>query len=93
MIKLYKILSALLLIHFALAQSNNIEFRSTWVITWDHIYSNADPGQNIAKIIQIMDDHETANMNAVIFQVRQSGTAYYESSYEPWGYYSGYLYP
>ena len=32
-------------------------------------------------------------MNAVIFQVRQSGTAYYESSHEPWGYYSGYQYP
>jgi hypothetical protein len=32
-------------------------------------------------------------MNAVIFQVRQSGTAYYQSSYEPWGYYAGYQYP
>ena len=40
-----------------------------------------------------MDDHVDANMNAVIFQVRQGGTAYYESSYEPWGYYAGYQYP
>ena len=40
-----------------------------------------------------MDDHVDANMNAVIFQVRQGGTAYYESSYEPWGYYAGYQNP
>ena len=43
--------------------------------------------------IKIMDDHVDANMNAVIFQVRQGGTAYYHSSYEPWGYYAGYQYP
>jgi uncharacterized lipoprotein YddW (UPF0748 family) len=95
MIKIFKSLLILpiFIIQLAFAQLNNIEFRASWVITWDHIYSNADPGQNIAKIIQIMDDHKAANMNAVIFQVRQSGTAYYESSYEPWGYYSGYQYP
>ncbi len=75
------------------AQTNNVEFRAVWVITWDHINPYDDPGRNIARIIKIMDDHKAANMNAVIFQVRQSGTAYYESSYEPWGYYSGYQYP
>ena len=32
-------------------------------------------------------------MNAVIWQVRQSGTAYYNSSYEPWGRYAGYQDP
>ena len=37
-----------------------------------------------------MNNHSLANMNAVIFQVRQGGTAYYESDYEPWGYYAGY---
>ena len=40
-----------------------------------------------------MENHTQANMNAVIFQVRQGGTSYYESSYEPWGYYAGYSYP
>ena len=37
-----------------------------------------------------MNNHSIANMNAVIFQVRQGGTAYYSSNYEPWGYYAGY---
>ena len=72
---------------------NNEEFRSTWVITWNHIDRNKNPGQNMNTVRTIMDNHEAANMNAVIFQVRQSGTAYYESSHEPWGYYSGYNYP
>lgn len=75
------------------AQNENSEFRATWVITWEHIDRYKVPGQNMQTIRSIMDDHVMANMNAVIFQVRQSGTAYYESSYEPWGYYSGYQYP
>ena len=75
------------------AQQANNEFRATWVITWEHIDQNKNPGQNMEKIRKIMEDHKAANMNAVIFQVRQSGTAYYQSSYEPWGYYAGYQYP
>jgi uncharacterized lipoprotein YddW (UPF0748 family) len=73
--------------------SQNEEFRATWVITWDHINRYETPWQNLERVAKIMDDHADANMNAVIFQVRQSGTAYYQSSYEPWGYYSGYQYP
>ena len=69
-----------------MATPPNDEFRATWVITWDHINRYEMTGQNIERVAQIMDDHVDANMNAVIFQVRQSGTAYYQSSYEPWGY-------
>ena len=73
--------------------SQNEEFRATWVITWGHINRYETPWKNLERVAKIMDDHADANMNAVIFQVRQSGTAYYQSSYEPWGYYSGYQYP
>ena len=76
-----------------LSGTGNEEFRSTWVITWNHIDRSKNPGQNMNTVQTIMDNHVAANMNAVIFQVRQSGTAYYESSHEPWGYYSGYQYP
>ncbi|MBL51682.1 MAG: hypothetical protein CMG57_06970 [Candidatus Marinimicrobia bacterium] len=87
------IIYSVITLSLSLALPNNTEFRSTWVITWDHInrYENAD--QNMDRVIKIMDDHVDANMNAVIFQVRQGGTAYYHSSYEPWGYYAGYQYP
>ncbi len=65
---------------------DNEEFRATWVITWEH---NCDS----TTIKQILDNHVKANMNAVLFQVRQGGTAYYPSSYEPWGFYADYSDP
>ncbi len=76
----------LCLCSWIIAQENNQEFRATWVITWEH---NCDS----VKIKSILDNHQKANMNAVLFQVRQGGTAYYPSSYEPWGYYVNYTDP
>ena len=78
---------------FANATPLDREFRATWVITWEYISSSQNAEQTMARIDEIMDNHATANMNAVLFQVRQSGTAYYNSSYEPWGYYAGYEHP
>ena len=73
--------------------SDNTEFRATWVITWDLINRYRTADQNKATARQIMDDHVKANMNAVLWQARQSGTAYYESDYEPWGAYAGKKHP
>ena len=69
------------------------EFRATWVITWEYIRASQSSAETMNRIDEIMDNHVAANMTAVLFQVRQSGTAYYESSYEPWGYYTGYENP
>jgi uncharacterized lipoprotein YddW (UPF0748 family) len=71
------------------SQTDNAEFRATWVITWEHISGSSDVETNKARVRKILDNHQKANMNAVLWQVRQSGTAYYNSSYEPWGYYAG----
>ncbi|NQU28532.1 MAG: family 10 glycosylhydrolase, partial [Candidatus Marinimicrobia bacterium] len=71
------------------SQTGNTEFRSTWVITWEHIHSSWTAEQNKTRVREILDNHKAANMNAVLWQARQSGTAYYNSSYEPWGYYAG----
>jgi uncharacterized lipoprotein YddW (UPF0748 family) len=79
---------ALLFSSIAFAQ-NNQEFRSTWVITWEHINRFENAEQNKARVREILDNHKKANMNAVLWQARQSGTSYYNSSYEPWGYYAG----
>ena len=81
------------LIGYLQANPENEEFRATWVITWNHIDRNKNTAENISHLQQIINDHKTANMNAIIFQVRQSGTAYYSSAYEPWGYYAGYQDP
>lgn len=76
-----------------LLAGSNDEFRATWVITWHHINSAWTAEQNKAQVRKILDNHKKANMNAVLWQCRQSGTAYYDSDYEPWGYYAGYSYP
>ncbi len=72
---------------------NNQEFRATWVITWNLIDTDLSTWRNEALDRTIIENHKRANMNAVLWQVRQGGTAYYQSSYEPWGYYAGYRYP
>ncbi len=69
--------------------ANNQEFRSAWVVTWEYLDANLSTDQAKSKIRKILDNMKSANMNAVLWQVRQSGTAYYQSSYEPWGYYAG----
>lgn len=75
------------------AQSNNTEFRSTWVITWEYISSSGTVEQKKQRIRNILDQHKRANMTSVLWQVRQAGTAYYNSSFEPWGSYAGGTYP
>ena len=89
----HKILFFYVLSIFANSMPLDREFRSTWVITWEYISPSQNAEQTMARIDEIMDNHADANMNAVLFQVRQSGTAYYNSSYEPWGYYTGYENP
>jgi uncharacterized lipoprotein YddW (UPF0748 family) len=93
-ILIYQILSLISFGTVALsAQTNNEEFRSTWVITWEYISSGSSVEQNKTRIREIMDNHVEANMTSVLFQIRQGGTAYYNSSYEPWGSYAGSSYP
>ncbi len=87
------ILFILLLPFLIFGQTDNQEWRSTWVVTWEYINSGSSVETNKARCRQILDNHVTANMNAVLWQARQSGTAYYNSSYEPWGYYAGNSYP
>ncbi len=92
-IKYYLSLFVLLFLSTINAQENNQEFRATWVITWEYLNPASSIEVNKARIREILDNHKKANMTSVLFQVRQSGTAYYQSSYEPWGYYAGYSYP
>ncbi len=87
------LLFPLLLFNNSIAQQNNNEFRANWVITWEYISSSGTVDQKKAKIRQILDEHVAGNFNSVLWQVRQSGTAYYNSSYEPWGSYAGGSYP
>ncbi len=62
------------LIGYLQANPQNEEFRATWVITWDHIDRNKNTAQNISHLQQIINDHKTANMNAMLFQEREAQT-------------------
>ncbi len=71
------------------AGNANEEFRATWTITWHQYWSGATVDQLKARTREIIDNHKKANMNAVLWHVRQGGTCYYPSQYEPWGSYIG----
>ena len=86
------IIAILMLTQIAMAGKSE-EFRALWVVTWEHINRYKTAEENKANVRKILDQMKAANMNAVLWQARQSGTAYYNSSYEPWGYYAGYQYP
>jgi uncharacterized lipoprotein YddW (UPF0748 family) len=76
-----------------IAKDVNDEFRATWVITWEYMSGSRSTSENMARIRHILDEQQKANMNAVLWQVRQGGTSYYISTNEPWGPYTGYKDP
>ncbi|MGH7670612.1 MAG: glycoside hydrolase family 10 protein, partial [Gemmatimonadaceae bacterium] len=64
------------------------EFRGVWVATVDNIDWPSEPGlsttEQKAELTAILDRAAALHLNAVIFQVRPSADALYESKLEPW---------
>ncbi|MBN2089704.1 family 10 glycosylhydrolase [candidate division KSB1 bacterium] len=87
--KQFFLLCSILLFVQVIFGRNNQEFRATWVVTWESIDATKDTEANKANVRKILDDHVAANMNAVLWQCRQNGAAYYQSSFEPWGEHAG----
>ncbi len=71
----YVILFFTILISLVSTSPLEKEFRGTWVITWEYITASQSADETMNRIDQIMNNHVAANMNAVFFQVRQSGTS------------------
>src|SRR5690625_3242652 len=67
------------------------EFRGVWVATVANIDWPSRPGltvqQQREELIRLLNRAAALNFNAVIFQVRPSADAFYDSPYEPWSYY------
>ncbi|MFW6069870.1 MAG: glycoside hydrolase family 10 protein [bacterium] len=59
-----------------------VEFRGLWVtrFNWTSATAPASP----ATIDRIVDDAASAGFNAILFQVRGTADAYYDSPLEPW---------
>ena len=67
------------------------EFRAAWVATVENIDWPSRPGLPVEKqkkeFVAILDKCVDLNLNAVIFQVRTQGDAFYPSKLEPWSEY------
>ena len=67
------------------------EFRAAWIATVANINwpskNNLSTEQQKAEAIRLLDLLKENNFNAVIFQVRPSADALYNSPYEPWSYF------
>lgn len=84
------ILIALITTTSLLAQSDNTvpakrDFRGAWLHTvYQPQYLRQNTAQNKAYLISQLDSLQAAGINAVIFQVRPSADAFYNSKLEPW---------
>lgn len=67
------------------------EFRGVWIATVSNIdwpsARNLTSMEQKKEFIELLDMCKSMNFNAVIFQVRPSADAFYESKYEPWSMY------
>lgn len=64
------------------------EFRGAWIATVDNIDWPSRKGEPTsvarAELKRIIDAAAAAHLNALLFQVRPMGDAFYKSPYEPW---------
>ncbi len=90
------ILLCLLLLLFSIRissqQNENREFRGVWIATVDNIdwpsSKDLSTEEQKKEIIKLLDLYKSLNFNAIIFQIRPSADAFYNSKYEQW---SGWL--
>ncbi len=72
-------------------ENNQREFRGVWVATVENIdwpsAKNIGSENQKKEIIKILDRFKSLNFNAVIFQIRPSADAFYNSKFEPWSAY------
>lgn len=68
-----------------LAHNPKREFRGAWLQTvYQSQYARQSTAQNKEYLSELLDRLQQAGINAVIFQIRPSADAFYESDIEPW---------
>ncbi|MBR4848009.1 MAG: family 10 glycosylhydrolase [Bacteroidaceae bacterium] len=60
------------------------EFRGAWIQAVNGQFTGMDEEQMKNYLLEMLDNLQKVNVNAIIFQVRVEGDALYPSSYEPW---------
>lgn len=67
------------------AESGKYEFRGAWIQTaWQDRYQRMSPADCRVYLEKLINKLYDTGFNAVIFQVRPEGDAFYRSEYEPW---------
>ena len=90
--KTYIALILFFLYQLSFSQQNTVrEFRGIWMATVGNIdwpsSQNLSTEQQKKEITELLDLFKSLNFNAVIFQIRPSADAFYNSKYEPWSSY------
>jgi len=88
----YKYLVIVLLSVFSVSSFSQItpkrEFRGAWIsVIYQEQYRNMSVPKMKSYFINMLDDLQSYNINAVIFQVRPAADAFYYSEIEPWSRY------
>lgn len=69
-------------------EAQRVEMRGVWMPTVGRTYYRGKTPQEIrAYLTEALDRFEKLGINAVFFQVRSEGDAFYASGYEPWSRY------
>ena len=63
------------------------EFRGAWIQAVNGQFMGMSEAEMKQYLVDMLDNLQKVNVNAVIFQVRVEGDALYESHYEPWSRY------
>ena len=89
----YLFLILMPLIGWAKDPTNKREMRGVWIATVNNIdwpsRDNLDATQQKKEVAEILDHHQKQGINAIFFQVRPSGDAFYSSNSEPWSQWLG----
>ena len=89
---IWLVLIVLMSYQFSNAQNKtDREFRGVWIATVENIdwpsSKDLSTKEQKKEIIQLLDLYKSLNFNAIIFQIRPSADAFYNSRYEPWSSY------
>ena len=60
------------------------EFRGAWIQAVNGQFQGMKEKQMKSYLVEMLDNLQKVNVNAILFQVRVEGDALYESHYEPW---------
>jgi len=93
MLKTIRIIAAILFVVYAqhsFGLQPKREFRGIWIATVNNLDWPSKPGLPVEKqkeeLISMLNQLEALHFNAVIFQIRPAGDAFYPSQTEPWSY-------